>query len=234
MIFASANFSRKDALLASFGCGALNWLGALPAVFTIDRFGRRKLLLVTLPFLSICLFWAGSNFSVTDQRLKNDLLMASIYIFMFAYSPGLGPVPFTYAAEAFPLHIRAQGMASATSITWALNFVISFSWPQMMNTFTVRGGFYFYATWNIIGFIFAYFFVPETKNRTLEELDVVFSVRNRDHAAYQVMKLKRGIKKLAGKKVDPVPELYKIQTPTSSDSAELVQGVVEPKGNDAV
>lgn len=234
MIFASANFSRKDALLASFGCGALNWLGALPAVFTIDRFGRRKLLLVTLPFLSICLFWAGSNFNVADQELRNNLLMASIYIFMFAYSPGLGPVPFTYAAEAFPLHIRAQGMASATSITWALNFVISFSWPQMMNTFTVRGGFYFYATWNIIGFIFAYFLVPETKNRTLEELDVVFSVRNRDHAAHQVMKLKRGIKKLTGKQVDPVPELYKLRAPTLSDSAELVQGVVEPKGNDAV
>lgn len=233
MIFSSANFSRENALWASFGCGALNWLGALPAVFTIDKFGRRNLLLATLPFLSICLYWAGSNFSVSDETTRNSLLMASIYIFMFAYSPGLGPVPFTYAAEAFPLHIRAQGMASATAITWALNFVISFSWPQMMKTFTVRGGFYFYATWNIIGFFFAYFFVPETKGRTLEELDVVFSVRNRDHAAYRVKTLKRSIKKLAGREVEPVDELYQLAS-NSSNVIDASVGVVEPKGDNSV
>lgn len=233
MIFSSANFGRKNALWASFGCGALNWLGALPAVFTIDKFGRRNLLLFTLPFLSICLYWAGSNFSVSEEATRNNLLMASIYIFMFAYSPGLGPVPFTYAAEAFPLHIRAQGMASATSITWALNFVISFSWPQMMNTFSARGGFYFYATWNIIGFFFAYFFVPETKNRTLEELDVVFSVRNRDHAAYQAKKLKRGLKKLTGQNVEPMSELYQLRV-RSATSSTAKQSVSESKLEDAV
>lgn len=205
------------ALWASFGCGALNWLGALPAVLTIDKFGRRKLLLVTLPVLSLCLFWTGSNFKIDDLDLRVKLLMASIFIFMFVYSPGLGPVPFTYAAEAFPLHIRAHGMASATAVTWALNFLISFTWPKMMVAMTPMGGFFWYATWNLFGLVFAYFFVPETKNRTLEELDSVFSVRNRDHASYHMERLQRGAKKLAGQTVDPMPSLYVKEPVGSSD-----------------
>lgn len=120
--------------------------------------------------------------------------MSSIYIFMFAYSPGLGPVPFTYAAEVFPLHIRPMGMASATSITWAFNFLISFSWPKMVETVTPKGGFFLYGGFNILGFIFAYFFVPETKGLTLEELDAVFKVGVGDFFAEKCNRLRLGSK----------------------------------------
>lgn len=145
--------------------------------------------------------------------------MASVFIFMFCYSPGLGPVPFTYAAEAFPLHIRAQGMASATAITWSLNFVLSFSWPKMMEGITPAGGFYYYATWNVIGFFVTYFFIPETKNRTLEELDAVFDIGGREHASHHWKKLKRGAEKLCGKDVGPMPSLRKrgVQVGDSSE-----------------
>jgi MFS family permease len=214
-----AGFSRQVALWASFGCGALNWLGALPAVFTIDKFGRRKLLLITLPILSVCLFWTGSNFLIQDLELRIKLLMASIFIFMFVYSPGLGPVPFTYAAEAFPLHVRAHGMASATAVTWGLNFIISFTWPKMMVAMTPTGGFFWYATWNLVGLIFAYLLVPETKNRTLEELDAVFSVRNRDHACYQLKRLRRTGKMIFRQTVEPVAPLV-VKEPADSTSLE--------------
>jgi MFS family permease len=212
-IFTDAGFSRDVALTASFGCGVLNWLGALPAVLTIDRFGRRNLLLATLPLLSISLLWTAGSFQVQDPQLRTSLVIASVYVFMFIYSPGLGPVPFTYSAEAFPLHIRALGMASATAVTWALNFLISFSWPKMMEAMTPTGGFCWYGAWNAVGFVFAYFLVPETKGRTLEELDEVFSVRNRDHALYYWRRLKYGVLKLARVDVEPVPPLYEVEGP---------------------
>lgn len=238
-IFTDAGFSRETALLASFGCGAVNWLGAFPAVLTIDRLGRRYLLLITLPALASCLFWAGSGFAIqnnnnnNDSNLRTSVVVASIYIFMLLYSPGLGPVPFTYSAEAFPLHIRALGMASATAVTWALNFLISFSWPKMVEVMTPTGGFYWYAGWNVVGFVFVYFFVPETKGRTLEELDGVFSMRNRDHARYYLKKLVWGVRKLTGGKVKPLPPLYDNSSPELKEGEEEENKEQQPGNNKA-
>lgn len=219
-IFTDAGYSHRSALLVSFGCGVCNFLGAIPAVFTIDRFGRRDLLLFTFPLMSICLFWTGLSFQAEDTNVRLGLIATSLYAFMIIYSPGLGPVPFTYSAEAFPLHIRAIGMSSATSITWAFNFLISFTWPKMMEKMTATGGFFWYATWNLIGWTFAYFLVPETKNMTLEELDGVFSVRNRDHARYYVQKLNYRMNKMLGRDVEPMPPLYQMETESNVQITE--------------
>ncbi|KAI9163778.1 Arabinose-proton symporter [Paramyrothecium foliicola] len=210
-IFVDAGFSRDHALLISFGTGACNFLGAIPAVFTIDRFGRRGLLLCTFPAMAFFLFLAGFAFKLEDDQTRLPLLAVSLYLFMLIYSPGLGPVPFTYSAEAFPLHIRAVGMSSATAITWAFNFVISLTWPEMMNKLTTTGGFCWYAAWNIFGWVFTWFLLPETKNRTLEELDGVFSMRNRDHARYHAQYLRWSVGKMSRKNVGPMPPLYEVQ-----------------------
>lgn len=194
--------------MASFGGGAINWLFALPAIWTIDTFGRRNLLLSTFPLMAACLFWTGLNLYIEQESLRIPLLATSIYIFMAVYSPGLGPVPFTYSAEAFPLHIRALGMASATSITWAFNFLLSFSWPRLMLALTPSGAFFFYATWNVIGLVFCYFLLPETKGLTLEELDHVFGVKNRDHVCYYAKKLKQCFQRVLRRDVDALPPLY--------------------------
>jgi len=100
------------------------------------------------------------------------------------YSPGEGPVPFTYSAEAYPLYIRTQGMSLATATTWFFNFVLSITWPSLQSAFKPQGAFSWYGVWNLIGFLGVLFFVPETKGKTLEELDQVFSVPTREHAAY--------------------------------------------------
>ncbi|GJN79246.1 hypothetical protein PLIIFM63780_002759 [Purpureocillium lilacinum] len=207
-IFVDAGYSRENAMLVSFGCGVCNFLGAIPAIFTIDRYGRRQLLIWTFPAMAFFLFWTGSSFLITETSTRLASVVASLYCFMMLYSPGMGPVPFTYSAEAFPLHIRAVGMSSATSITWAFNFLISFTWPEMMEKFSAAGGFYWYASWNIFGFVFTYFLLPETKNRTLEELDTVFSVRNRDHVRHYWLKLEQYWARMLGRDVLPLPPLY--------------------------
>jgi len=75
-------------------------------------------------------------------------------------------------------------MSLATATTWFFNFVLSITWPSLLLAFKQQGAFAWYAIWNIIGFFGVLFFVPETKGKTLEELDQVFGVRTRDHAAY--------------------------------------------------
>ena len=216
-IFMDAGYSPRIALLISLGVGICNFLGALPAVFTIDQFGRRNLLILTFPIMAMLLAWTSCSFQMEESKTRLVLISVSLYAFMLVYSPGMGPVPFTYSAEAFPLHIRTLGMASATSVTWAFNFLISFAWPKMAEKFTVSGGFAFYAAWNLFGFVWTYFMIPETKNKTLEELDSVFSVRSRDHAMYYAIVLIRQWEKMNGADLTPLPELYMAPTTTAPE-----------------
>lgn len=92
------------------------------------------------------------------------------------YSPGAGPVPFTYSAEAYPLRLRTLGMSLATATTWLMNFVLAVTWPSLQAALTNVGAFSWYAGWNVAGWFAVLFFVPETKGRSLEDLDKVFDV----------------------------------------------------------
>ncbi len=210
-IFAQANFSNIQALLASWGFGMCNWVFALPAVYTIDTFGRRNLLLVTFPLMSLFLLMTGFAFYIPeDSQARIAVVALGIYLFTMAYSPGEGPVPFTYSAEAFPLYIRDIGMSYATAVLWFFNFVVAITFPRLLNAFTATGAFGWYAGWNAIGFVLILLFLPETKALSLEELDQVFSVPTRIHAAYQLKALPYNIRKyiFRQKGLKPLPPLY--------------------------
>ena len=97
VIFRNSGFDEIQSLLASWGFGMVNWLFAFPAVYTIDTFGRRNLLLTTFPLMAIFLLMTGFAFWIPDSHEKARLAVVAVGIFLFgmAYSPGEGPVPFT-------------------------------------------------------------------------------------------------------------------------------------------
>lgn len=186
-IFKDSGFNNQSALAASLGFGIINFLFALPAVYTIDTFGRRNLLLTTFPLMSIFLLFTGFSFYIPEGTTARVACIAlGIYLFGVVYSPGEGPVPFTYSAEAYPLYVRTIGMSLATATTWFFNFILSITWPSLLTAFKPQGAFGWYAAWNIVGWILVLLFLPETKGKTLEELDQVFSVPTRTHAAYGI------------------------------------------------
>lgn len=129
---------------------------------------------------------AGFCFYIPEESSAH-LGMIAFFIYLFAafYSPGEGPVPFTYSAEVFPLSHREVGMgwAVATCLFWAA--VLSISFPRILAEFTPTGAFGFYAGLNVVAFVMIFFWVPETKQRTLEELDYIFAVPMRHFAKYQ-------------------------------------------------
>ncbi|KAL8818247.1 MAG: hypothetical protein Q9191_007983 [Dirinaria sp. TL-2023a] len=188
-VFVKAGAGRLEALLASFGFGLVNFVFAWPAVWTIDTFGRRALLLFTFPQMAWTLLAAGLCFIIPEQE-RAHLGMIAFFIFLFAafYSPGEGPVPFTYSAEVFPLSHREVGMAwaVATCLFWAA--VLSITFPRLLRAFHPVGAFCFYAGLNLTALVMIFFWVPETKQRTLEELDYVFAVPTRKHMSYQLTK----------------------------------------------
>lgn len=175
-IFIDSNLGVKPALAASLGFGAVNFLFAIPAFYTIDTFGRRKLLLVTFPAMALALFYTGFSFYIPEGTARIANVALGIYLFGVVYSPGEGPVPFTYSAEAYPLYIRPFGMSLATATTWFFNAVISITWPALVLAWTQAGAFSWYAAWNVIGWVLVLLFLPETKEKTLEELDATFDV----------------------------------------------------------
>ncbi|KAG6860461.1 hypothetical protein C0995_010815 [Termitomyces sp. Mi166 len=185
-IFSEAGYTNKQALLASWGFGMVNWVFAFPAVWTIDTFGRRNLLLFTFPNMAWTLLAAGFSFFIPMGNSARVPCIA-LFVFLFAafYSPGEGPVPFTYSAEVFPLTHREMGMswAVATNLFWAS--VLSLTFPRILTAFTPTGAFGFYAGLNVVAFVMIFFLMPETKQRTLEELDYVFAVPTSRHIGYQ-------------------------------------------------
>ncbi|KAI1428825.1 hypothetical protein F5Y12DRAFT_799896 [Xylaria sp. FL1777] len=185
-IFIDSDFSVKAALGASLGFGAVNFLFAIPAFYTIDTFGRRKLLLTTFPLMSLFLFYTGFSFYIPAGTGRIASVALGIYLFGVVYSPGEGPVPFTYSAEAYPLYIRPFGMSLATATTWFFNAVVSITWPALVQAWTNAGAFAWYAGWNIVGWVLVLLFLPETKEKTLEELDAVFDVPLRSIMRYGI------------------------------------------------
>ncbi|KAF2152420.1 hypothetical protein K461DRAFT_256293 [Myriangium duriaei CBS 260.36] len=185
-VFSQAGATNLGALFASFGFGLVNFVFAFPAVWTIDTFGRRNLLLFTFPNMAWTLLAAGFAFKIPGQKGAHlGVVALFIYIFAAFYSPGEGPVPFTYSAEVFPLSHREVGMAwaVATCLFWAA--VLGLTWPRLLKALGPTGAFGFYAGLNVTAFVMIFFLMPETKQRTLEELDYVFAVPTATHAKYQ-------------------------------------------------
>ncbi|OAA76666.1 Sugar/inositol transporter [Akanthomyces lecanii RCEF 1005] len=188
-VFQHAGASNFQALLATWGFGLINFLFAFPAIWTIDTFGRRSLLLFTFPQMSWTLLAAGLCNLIPGQKGAHlGLVALFVYLFAAFYSPGEGPVPYTYAAEIFALSHREVGMAFsvATCLFWAA--VLSMTLPVMLGTMGVMGVFGFYAGLNIVALVMIFLWVPETKQRTLEELDYIFAVPTRVFMHYQVTK----------------------------------------------
>ncbi|TKA65653.1 hypothetical protein B0A49_09815, partial [Cryomyces minteri] len=185
-VFSQAGASVTNALLASWGFGLVNFTFAWPAIWTIDTFGRRSLLLFTFPQMAWTLLAAGLCYLIPSGSSAHlGLVALFIYLFAAFYSPGEGPVPFTYSAEVFPLSHREVGMswAVATCLFWAA--VLSITFPRMLDAMTPTGAFGFYAGLNLIAFCLIFLFVPETKQRTLEELDYIFAIPTRRFMSHQ-------------------------------------------------
>ncbi|KAI5953118.1 hypothetical protein KGF54_002489 [Candida jiufengensis] len=208
-IFINAGLGEVKAMV--FGFGLVNSVFALPAFYTIDTFGRRNLLLFAFPLMCIFLLITGFGFLIKhNQKGQLAMVATGIYIFTVVYSTSEGPVPFPYAAEAFPLYIRDIGTSFATATCWFFNFILAFTFPRLLRAFTSCGAFCFYAAWNLVGWFLVLWFVPETKQLTLEELDDVFAVPMYTHAVYRTRTFLRGIQQhvFRRKNLPEIPPIY--------------------------
>lgn len=153
-IFREGGASDREALIASFGFGLVNFLFAWPAVWTIDTFGRRALLLFTFPNMFWTLLTAGMCYFIPRESPAHlGLIALFVYIFGAFYSPGAGPVPFTYSAEVFPLSHREVGMSFAVATNNFWGGILSLTLPRMLKVLKPQGVFGLYSGMNIVACI---------------------------------------------------------------------------------
>jgi len=186
-IFENAGYSPTEALWASLGYGGVQVVFTIPTLFMIDTIGRRRLCLITFPLM--CLFLLAAGLSLLNktgsQGAQIGPVVLFVYLFTIMYSFGEGPVAFQYSAEVFPTIQREQGMSWAVFINNFFAGVLGLTFPRMQTVMTPTGAFGFYAGLNLIAWAMIFFFVRETKQLTLEELDQVFNLPTAQFVSYE-------------------------------------------------
>ncbi|MBJ2175967.1 sugar porter family MFS transporter [Aureibaculum sp. A20] len=167
-IFESAGLGENSALLNSIGLGVTNLIFTLLGVFLIDKLGRKTLMyigsfayIISLGLLSAAFFLGWSGMAVP------------IFLFLFigAHAIGQGAVIWVFISEIFPNHLRASGQAFGSSTHWVLAALIPSLFPLLLK---VAGGgvvFLVFAIMMVFQLLFVAFMMPETKGKTLEELE---------------------------------------------------------------
>jgi sugar porter (SP) family MFS transporter len=164
--------SAAVAILASVGVGMVNLVLTLVAMQLIDRIGRRPLLLASLSGMAVSLFALGLAFAL-PQLGSNLKLIAVIALMAYvsSFAVGLGPVFWLLLSEIYPLRIRGRAMSVATVVNWSANLLVASSFLTLTRVLGKASTFWAYAFVTVGAFVFSYFFVPETKGRSLEEIE---------------------------------------------------------------
>ncbi|EEY19325.1 low-affinity glucose transporter HXT3 [Verticillium alfalfae VaMs.102] len=178
-MFSQLGLSGKTSgLLATGVYGIVNTLSTLPALFLIDRVGRRPLLLCGAAGTFISLVVVGGIIGGFGESLRTNKSagwagIAFIYIYDINFSYSFAPIGWVLPSEIFNLGNRSKAMAITTSATWMSNFVIGLVTPDMLQTIGY-GTYLFFAGFCAIAFFFTLFLIPETRGKSLEDMDLVF------------------------------------------------------------
>jgi MFS transporter, SP family, sugar:H+ symporter len=178
VLWQSVGFSEDDALKINILSGSLSILACLIAIFTIDKIGRKPLLLIGSAGMAVTLgmmAWAFSTATVVDgaPQLAGSagiiaLIAANAYVVFFNFS--WGPVMWVMLGEMFPNQIRGSGLAVAGFAQWIANFGISVSFPALAASLGLVVTYGFYGLSAVVSFFFVRAMVHETRGRELEQM----------------------------------------------------------------
>ena len=181
-IFSFVGFDSP--ILASLSVAVTNCIFTIAALLLIDRIGRRRILLLSIPVMVLGLLLtavsfrflpqeAGTTAGVSQQNTQYGvwpvMILLSIIVYVGSYALGLGNVPWQQS-ELFPLSVRALGSGLATSTNWAANFVVGLTFLPMMNALSPSWTFVTYSVVCLLGCGCIWRIYPETKGLGLEEV----------------------------------------------------------------
>ena len=175
-IFARAGFATPQAQTAAttWAIGAVNVLATFIAIAFIDRLGRRPLLLAGLIGMGISLALVGA---AARAEMPGMVTLIALVAFIVSFAFSLGPVTWTIINEIFPGAIRGRAVAVATAINWASAFVVSQFFLSLVRLIGEAQTFWLFAVFCLVALVWIYRSVPETKGRSLEEIEALWKRR---------------------------------------------------------
>jgi sugar porter (SP) family MFS transporter len=170
-ILSDTGMANGAALAATVIVGVTNLVFTVVAVLLLDRVGRRVLLLTGTAGLLAALVLLGVYFS--SSTLQHDygwLALAGLVLFIASFAVGLGPVFWLMISEIFPVGARGKAMSVCTIANWGANFLVAQTFLSLSGAITRQGVFFLYAALAVISLVVFWSKVPETKGRSLEEI----------------------------------------------------------------
>jgi MFS transporter, SP family, arabinose:H+ symporter len=181
-IFTMAGVGVKDSFAATTLVGLVNLLFTLVAVALIDKTGRRPLLLLGLLAQVTTLGAIGWMFHAGVHGMA---LLVAVVSFIAAFAMALGPIPWILSSEIFPNRVRGRAMSVATFVIWTSCYIVAQTFPMLNDNPKIGPAltFWTYAFCSLLGLIFVLAMVPETKGRSLEEIEMSWTKsRNQAYA----------------------------------------------------
>ncbi len=169
-IFATAGVGVKDSFTSSMIVGLVNVLFTFVAMAFVDRAGRRALLLIGLSIQVVALATVGWMFRAGYSGLP---LLLAILAYIGAFAMALGPIPWILCSEIFPTRVRGRAMSLATFTIWTSCYIVAQTFPMLNDNPSIGPAttFWVYGAFSLAGLIFVRLAVPETKGRSLEEIE---------------------------------------------------------------
>ncbi len=167
-IFKSVGVGRDAAFTQTVSIGLVNLLFTFVAIWLVDLAGRKALLIAGSIVQVIALIGVGVMFSNGNNGLW---LLAFIVLFTGSFAAAMGPIPWIVISEIFPTKIRGQAMSVAVLVLWTSCYIVSQTFPMLVEAIGNAKTFWIYAACSFAGLIFVTLAVPETKGKTLEEIE---------------------------------------------------------------
>lgn len=171
--------SAKAAILASGIIGLVNVLVTIISILLVDRVGRRFLLLFGTAGMGLSLMLIGLAF---QRHAAGVAVFYAVIAYVVFFSIGLGPVVWLLISEIYPTTIRGKAMSIATLTVWGANWVVAGTFLSLLHTFGPSGTFWIYSVVCLLAFLFCMGFVPETKGKSLEDIERYWRHFSRKHA----------------------------------------------------
>jgi MFS transporter, SP family, arabinose:H+ symporter len=167
-IFKSLGSETGSAFVQAVSVGAVNLLFTLVAVAWVDRIGRKSLLISGIAVQVVSLGIVGWLFQTKGNPW---FLLAFILVYVAAFAAAMGPVVWIVISEIFPNKIRGRAVSIATLALWGACFAVSVTFPKLVESIGPGYTFWFYGFCSFLCLMFVWMVVPETKGRTLEEIE---------------------------------------------------------------
>jgi len=176
-IFKGMGLTTNASLFQTIIVGAVNLVFTIVAILTVDHFGRRPLQILGALIMAVSMIALGTDFWIGG---KGMVALVAMLVYTAGFAMSWGPVTWVLLSEIFPNQIRGKAMALAVAMQWIANYLVSWTFPildknpYLVEHFNHGFTYWIYGVMGILAALFMWRFVPETKGRTLEQMESIW------------------------------------------------------------